>query len=283
MITEDTIERITGKPADDNARSIIGALNEYGPLYGLDRPHRLAAFLGQILHESMGFRYDREIWGPTAAQKRYEGRADLGNIYPGDGAKFRGFTPMQITGRNNTANFFSWCVHNFPNLEVPNFVETPELMNTDPWEGLGPIWYWETGNPTGKSLNGYADRNDYENLTRRINGGLNGYADRCEWYAYSALGLLGMPRDIEYFQTLAGLDMDGIAGPNTRAALHSRLVGFTDNIPLTMHERVRATQVTLRKLGLYVGKIDGIMGPKTKEGVAELNAANVTVNELIGA
>ncbi len=46
-------------------------------------------------------------------------------------------------------------------------------MNTDPWEGLGPLSYWST-----RKLNRYADQGDVENITVKINGGLNGYDDR---------------------------------------------------------------------------------------------------------
>ena len=58
--------------------------------YDITGPVRVAAFLAQVGHESGGFKYTREIWGPTAAQKRYEGRKDLGNTQPGDGSKYRG-------------------------------------------------------------------------------------------------------------------------------------------------------------------------------------------------
>ena len=40
---------------------------------------RMAAFIAQIGHESGHLQHVREIWGPTPAQTRYEGRADLGN------------------------------------------------------------------------------------------------------------------------------------------------------------------------------------------------------------
>ena len=48
--------------------------------YEINTPERLAAFLAQIGHESGSFRWVREIWGPTPAQSRYEGRRDLGNV-----------------------------------------------------------------------------------------------------------------------------------------------------------------------------------------------------------
>ncbi len=75
--------------------------------------------------------------------------------------------------------------------KAPDFVAHPELMNTDPWEGLGPIWYWAKGNPTGQSLNRYADQGDVENITRKINGGLNGFADRPDYLVRVSLVMLG--------------------------------------------------------------------------------------------
>ena len=64
-----------------------------------------AHFLAQCEHESGGFRYKQEIWGPTAAQSGYEGRDDLGNLQKGDGYKFRGRGYIQLTGRANYRKF----------------------------------------------------------------------------------------------------------------------------------------------------------------------------------
>lgn len=224
------INRAEGKltsRARTNAKSVAVAIEGHGARVGLDQPHRLALYMGQISHESMGFTYDREVWGPTPAQKRYDTRTDLGNTpeRDGDGKKYAGHTAGQITGKANTREFRDWCRQLMAgtSLTVPDFVASPEMMNTDPWEGLGPIWYWDSRN-----LNRYADSGDIEMITKRINGGLNGYQDRIYRTVRYSLVFLGRdPADVRGFQKSAGLDVDGVAGPKTRAALHKALVALT--------------------------------------------------------
>ncbi|WP_322055615.1 glycoside hydrolase family 19 protein [Burkholderia cenocepacia] len=74
-------------------------------LYAIDSPARQAAFLAQCGHETGGFQWLREIWGPTAAQRAYEPpaakAAELGNTQKGDGFRYRGGGLLQITGRYN--------------------------------------------------------------------------------------------------------------------------------------------------------------------------------------
>ncbi|WP_417723944.1 glycoside hydrolase family 19 protein [Salipiger sp.] len=201
-------------------RSVLAGLAARGHGAGLGRPWRLAHYVAQLGHESGGFRYDREIWGPTPAQERYDTRTDLGNTAArdGDGFKYRGRTGIQITGAYNVGAFSDWCRAEI-DPAAPDFRAAPDLMNTDPWEGLGPIWYWET-----RGLNRYADAGDIENLTRAINGGLNGYSDRIARYTRAALVLLGFgPDDVRAFQEMAGVEVDGLSGPITRGALHQFL------------------------------------------------------------
>lgn len=225
MLTLDQLVAIADRPENDNMQSVLAALNAYGPTVGMDRPHRMAQYIAQIAHESARFRYDKEIWDGKGAQSRYEGRADLGNTQTGDGYRFRGRGPIQITGRANYAAFTKWAKGIDAN--APDFTANPDAVNLDPWEGLGPIWYWDVGNPEGKSLNRYADAGNNEMVTRRINGRLNGYADRLRLYDRTALVLLRYnPDDIRGFQSSHGLTVDGISGPNTRAAMHKALTGL---------------------------------------------------------
>nr|WP_234843732.1 hypothetical protein [Sinorhizobium meliloti] len=94
----------------------------------------------QLTHERGDFRYDREIWGPTPDHTR----TDLGNTpeKDGDGYLYRGRTGMQLTGKDNYRQFRNWC--RAAGLDCPDFIKDPDAVNTDPWEGLVPLFYWDT-------------------------------------------------------------------------------------------------------------------------------------------
>lgn len=221
-LSPETLAAIAGRAVNDNMRSTVAGLRRAGVGAGLDRPHRLAIYLSQTAHESGRWRFDREVWGPTAAQARYDTRTDLGNTAArdGDGYRYRGRGPIQITGRDNYARFTAWARAMDPG--APDFVADPDAVLSDPWEGLGPIWFWDRNN-----LNALADTGDVRGVTRRINGGYNGLGDREALYARAALVLLGYrPDDVTAFQRDAGLDPDGVAGPKTRASMHRALVAL---------------------------------------------------------
>ncbi|GHE51068.1 hypothetical protein GCM10019059_07840 [Camelimonas fluminis] len=228
MLTAAQVRRACRRTPDaDNLNSVMVALERYGPGVGLDLLHREVPYLAQIMHESGEFKFDREVWGPTDAQKRYESRTDLGNTQPGDGYRFRGHGPLQCTGRYNHRDYTGWARKIDP--AAPDFEAEPERINTDPWEGLSAIWYWDT-----RGLNAYADKGDNEMITRRINGGLNGYADRLTCYTRLALVVLGYAPDaVRAWQSDNRLTADGIAGPATRASLHDALVRTDKILPAT--------------------------------------------------
>ncbi|MEI3850030.1 MULTISPECIES: peptidoglycan-binding protein [unclassified Ensifer] len=207
---------------DANLKSVLVALDRYGDMFGLDKPHRLVHYFAQLGHESADFRFDRELWGPTPAQQRYDTRTNLGNTpeRDGDGKKYAGRTAMQLTGKYNYGLFRDWCQRQ--GLDCPDFVDDPDAVNRDPWEGLVPIFYWSE-----RDLNRWADQGDVETITKKINGGKNGFADRVDRFARLALVVLGYrPDNIRQFQADNRLDVDGDVGPKTRAALHKRLVAL---------------------------------------------------------
>ena len=136
------------------------------PEYGIaSNASRLANFLGQGCHETEGFRYLREIWGPTVAQKGYEGRKDLGNVYPGDGFRYMGRGVFQVTGRANYASMGQRIGIELE--ENPGIVETPDIAMWTACE------YWKS-----RGLSDLADTGQDDTITRRINGGTNGIDKR---------------------------------------------------------------------------------------------------------
>lgn len=205
-----------------NLNSVMVSIDRFADDLGMNKPHILAQYFAQLMHESGDFRFDREIWGPTPAQQRYDLRPDLGNTpeKDGDGYLYRGRTAMQLTGKDNYRQFRDWC--RSQGYNPPDFVASPDLVNTDPWEGLVPLWYWESRN-----LNKWANEGDIETITRKINGGKNGLADRMDRYGRVTLVLLGYrPDNVRQFQADHRLEVDGDVGPKTRAALHRALVAL---------------------------------------------------------
>ena len=147
----------------------VPVLNAAMVHYQIIGPKRVAAFIAQIGHESGQLKYVQEIWGPTAAQAKYEGRKDLGNTVAGDGSKYRGRGLIQITGR---ANYMA-CGESL-GLDL---IKQPELLEKPQHACMSAAWFWAI-----KGLNTLADVGQFDTITRRINGGQNGAADRQALY-----------------------------------------------------------------------------------------------------
>ena len=133
--------------------------------FQINTPSRQSMFLSQIGHESGGLHWSVEIWGPTPAQSRYEGRLDLGNTEPGDGSRFRGRGLIQTTGRSNYAATGQA-------LGV-DLLSRPELLGLPELAARSAAWWW-----MAHGLNEIADTGDNLKATKRINGGTNGLDDR---------------------------------------------------------------------------------------------------------
>ena len=168
IIGRDTMRALFARFGADPSRAgeLALAANVHFRTYGiLDTGLRLAHFMAQVAHESGGFRYMEEIWGPTPAQKGYEGRADLGNVVTGDGFRFKGRGPIQLTGRSNYRTYGRKVGIDFENH--PDIVAMPSVGL------LVGCMFWDD-----KGLNARADADDVEGITRKINGGTNGLPDR---------------------------------------------------------------------------------------------------------
>ena len=156
----------------DRYRELLPGFVEAMLAAGCTTVERAAMWCAQIGHESAGLRYMEEIADGAA----YEGRADLGNTQPGDGRRYKGSGPIQLTGRHNFGLFSQWA-HREGLVESPTFfVDNPELVRTEPrWGFLAATWYWTVARP---EINRLADARDITGVTRAINGGTNGLADR---------------------------------------------------------------------------------------------------------
>lgn len=153
--------------------------------YQITNANRAWMWLAQTGHESLSLRYLEEIADGSA----YEGRKDLGNTQPGDGKKYKGRGPIQITGRYNYTAAASAL--NLPLVDQPQMAAQPNVaFRISAW------WWFANG------LNAISDTGDVTAATRKINGGLNGLSDRQSRHARcKALGpsavLPGQPKHEE--------------------------------------------------------------------------------------
>lgn len=207
----------------------IGArLGETLAAHGIDRPLRAAHFLAQLAHESDGFTTTEEY----ASGAAYEGRLDIGNDRPGDGVRFKGRGLIQLTGRAN--------YRRFGRLVGLDLEAEPERA-AEPLLSLRlACLYWRA-----HRLNGPADRDDLEAVTRAVNGGLRGLEDRARYLA-RAKAALGAGLPAASHPTI---------GPGARGGV------------------VRELQAALAMRGAAIA-VDGIYGPRTALAVRAWQAQN---------
>jgi putative chitinase len=170
----------------------VDALNETFNRFGINTPNQQAAFIGQCGHECGNFRILEEnlnyraetlckLWPkrfPTlefAKQYERQPRKIANSVYSnrmgnrdeasGDGFRFRGRGCIQLTGHSS---YF----HAGKALGV-DFVMQPELVASPKYAALTAGWFWST-----HGCNEIAERGDWTQLTKKINGGTIGLDDR---------------------------------------------------------------------------------------------------------
>src|SRR5688572_5876106 len=189
MLTAAQLKSIMPRLSDTRNGELLPFLTAAMTEFAINTPARTAAFLAQLAHESGQFRYMEEIWGPTDAQRRYEPVTKLsealGNTEAGDGKRFKGRGPIQLTGRANYQRFGGL-------LNVDLLADPLQAANPGVAFRVAGL-YWSK-----KGLNQLADvatADAFKEITRRINGGANGLADRQAFYAVArtALGVAEAP------------------------------------------------------------------------------------------
>jgi putative chitinase len=184
------------------------AIDQILPVYEINTPQRVAAFIAQCAHESGGFKFLKENLNYKAASLRktfpkyfpddaiandyasrpnkqeaiacrvYANRMGNGDEASGDGFRYLGRGLIQLTGKNNYTLFAA-------SIDTP-VEEIPEYLQTFEGAVQSACWFWEQNN-----LNQWADKGDILTLTKRINGGTIGLEDRIKHYNH-ALHVLGI-------------------------------------------------------------------------------------------
>lgn len=166
--TADTLKRVFPLLASGKAQQYFPHLKRAMDGAGITSCLRRSAFLAQLGHESGQLRWFEEF----ASGAAYEGRRDLGNIYPGDGRRYKGRGPIQLTGRSNYR-----AAGKALGVDLE---QHPTLAATPEWGFKIATWFWNT-----RGLSQYADQGSqsgFDVITRRINGGYNGKADRDRYW-----------------------------------------------------------------------------------------------------
>jgi putative chitinase len=202
-LSADTLAKIMPRfqKARAEAEVMLPYLNAALEEFSINTTFRLAAFLAQIAHESAELKVWKENLNYSAealvktwpkrfdkakaaafakqpekiANEVYGGR--MGNVNPGDGWKYSGKGPIQLTFADNyksAGKALGIDLYNKPELALEFSVG---------FRIAG--WFWKSN-----GLNELADAKKFDSITKKINGGSNGKADRDKYYnrACSVLG-----------------------------------------------------------------------------------------------
>jgi putative chitinase len=171
----------------------VDALNATFEKFDISTPLRQAAFIGQCGHECGNFkileenlnykaealmrlwpkRFDAEKAQTCARNPKliantvYSNRMGNRDEKSGDGYRFRGRGCIQLTGHANYYHAGQAC--------GVDFVMEPDLVATPMYAAMTAGWFWSV-----QKLNQLADNQDYNIMTKKINGGTIGLVDRLD-------------------------------------------------------------------------------------------------------
>ncbi|MES2901677.1 MAG: lytic enzyme [Pseudomonadota bacterium] len=172
--------------------------------YGIaDSRRRVVHFLTQILHETGGLalRFENLRYSPARlpavwpsrfrplgpldpeeyayqpeklANAVYGGR--MGNVAQGDGFLYRGRGMLQLTGKGSYAR--ATTILQLRSPAAPDLTDVPDAVCSAEWCLHVAAAEW-----AARGCNCAADRDDIEEVTRCINGGIIGLPERIAWSA----------------------------------------------------------------------------------------------------
>ena len=239
MLTDNDLQQIMPRLPQAKRQLYLPFIDRVMEIYEIDTPLRASAFLAQIAHESAELRFMEEIWGPTAQQKKYEPPSDvarsLGNTQPGDGFRYRGRGPIQVTGRANYKKY--------GDLLGVDLVGNPDLAATPQYAFSTAGLFWKLN-----GLNELADVQDFVAITKKINGGLNGLADRQRYYeiAKNALGA-EEPDDFAFSKPLAPSGESAAVDDPPVLPRGQEVIDTDDTAPATLTDSQDETNPAVKK------------------------------------
>lgn len=151
---------------------LVAALTEQGIASDLVQ----VATAATIMVETGTFQPINEEGGDAYFTRLYEHRNDLGNVNPGDGARFHGRGFVQITGRSNYQTFgqkLGLDLENSPDLALDPTVAARVLA----------LFFRTHG------VSAHAEQQDWRGVRLRVNGGYNGW-DLFNHYVLQLLPLI---------------------------------------------------------------------------------------------
>ncbi|MDV3353025.1 DUF4231 domain-containing protein [Leptolyngbyaceae cyanobacterium CCMR0082] len=160
LTTPDEVSQILECPLEDCKVYLPGILAAMKK-YDIYDNSVLIGLLATIRIETGGFKPVHE-WGGESYWKRYEERADLGNVNPGDGIKYHGRGYIQLTGR---ANYSTYGKKLGVDLEGnPDLAMDPEISAQ-----VLACYFKERGVATA------AREGDWRRVRKLVNGGYHGW------------------------------------------------------------------------------------------------------------
>ncbi len=266
MVTDDELRQIMPNCAAAKRADYLPFIQQAMQEFQITSYLREAAFLAQLAHESGELRYMEEI----ASGSAYEGRKDLGNTQPGDGKRYKGRGPIQLTGRAN--------YQKYGDLLGLDLINNPTIAATKEVGFRIAGQFWKLN-----GLNELADQQDFKQITKRINGGYNGLDDRTKYYNRAKQVL----NKTDVVDSSAGGSSAVVAGATAAAPAvlaASTPAGGTPAYPGTAlrqgskGDAVETMQQQLATLGYAIG-VDGNFGPGTRSAVVAFQGKKGLTND----